>query len=208
MITDSSTSLQRSFCRAQSLVEIDLVSTHLRSLDVCTYDQLPSLRRLYLMNNPLHCSCDLFYLKYGDIYRILLKDGNGFDRRHSDVDVYLDRWITRIELRRHLEKSHARGDFHRLPIELSLFARCATPKQWSGKEISNISGIFSQCQQRWSNIEQECQNYCQLENETSDKPIQTILSKASRTYLFPIHLFIFTVVFHLRVSFCFAGDVC
>ncbi|UJR33811.1 hypothetical protein I4U23_021235 [Adineta vaga] len=158
-LSDSSHSLQRTFCHAHSLIEIDLVSTHLRTLDVCTYDQLPSLRRLYLMNNPLHCSCDLFYLKYGDIYRVLLTDDNG------DIDLYLDRWISRPELRRHLENSHARGDFHRLPIELSLFARCATPKQWSGREVGNISGIFTQCQQRWSMIEEECQNYCQLEQE-------------------------------------------
>jgi hypothetical protein len=165
LLTDSEHSLQRTFCRANSLIEIDLVSTHLRSLDVCTYDQIPSLHRLYLMNNPLHCTCDLFYLKYGDVYRVLLTDGNGFDRVPTDIDAYLDRWISRSELRPHLEKSHIRGDFHRLPIELSLFARCATPKQWSGREISNITGIFKQCQQRWSNIEEECQNYCQLDDE-------------------------------------------
>ncbi|CAF2335238.1 unnamed protein product [Rotaria sp. Silwood2] len=165
MMNDSYHSLQRTFCRAHSLIEIDLVSTHLRSLDVCTYDQIPSLRRLYLMNNPLHCTCDLFYLKYGDIYRVLLTDGNGIDRVHTDIDTYLDRWISRPELRRHLDKAHARGDFYRLPIELSLFARCATPKQWFGREIGNITGIFTQCQQRWSYIQKECQNYCQLDKE-------------------------------------------
>jgi hypothetical protein len=117
------------------------------------------------MNNPLHCTCDLFYLKYGDIYRVLLTDENGMDRKHSDIDEYLDRWISRPELRRHLEKSHARGDFHRLPIELSLFARCATPKQWFGREIGNITGMFTQCQQRWFAIEEECENYCQLDNQ-------------------------------------------
>ena len=164
--TDTNENLQRTFCQAHSLVEIDLVSTQLRSLDVCTYDQIPSLRRLYLMNNPLHCSCDLFYLKYGDVYRVLLTDGNGLDRIHTDVDGYLDRWISRPELRRHLEKSQARGDFHRFPIELSLFARCATPKSWSGREIDNITGVFSQCQERWSIIEEQCQNYCQLETKT------------------------------------------
>jgi len=178
LITDSHVSLQRTFCRAHSLIEIDLVSTHLRTLDVCTYDQLPSLRRLYLMNNPLHCTCDLFYLKYGDIYRVLLTDENGMDRKHSDIDEYLDRWISRPELRRHLEKSHARGDFHRLPIELSLFARCATPKQWFGREIGNITGMFTQCQQRWFAIEEECENYCQLDNEiqTAATTIDTISS--------------------------------
>lgn len=164
--TNVNNNLQRTFCQAHSLVEIDLVSTQIHSLDVCTYDQIPSLRRLYLMNNPLDCSCDLFYLKYGDVYRVLLTDGNGFDRIHADVDGYLDRWITRPELRRHLEKSNARGDFHRFPIELSLFARCATPKAWSGREIDNITGVFSQCQERWSIIEEQCQNYCQVETSS------------------------------------------
>lgn len=173
--------LQRTFCQANSLIEIDLVSTNLRSLDVCTYDQIPSLRRLYLMNNPLHCTCDLFYLKYGDIYRILLKDGNGFDRQHTDIDLYLDRWISRIELRRHLEKAYLHGEFHRLPIELSLFARCATPKQWFGKEIGNITGVFTQCQQRWSMIEHECQNYCQLNvNIRNSTRINNINSSGSK----------------------------
>ncbi|CAF0724388.1 unnamed protein product [Rotaria sordida] len=188
IINDSYHSLQRTFCHAHSLIEIDLVSTHLRSLDICTYDQIPSLRRLYLMNNPLHCSCDLFYLKYGDIYRVLLTDGNGIDRVHTDIDTYLDRWISRPELRRHLEKAYTRGDFYRLPIELSLFARCATPKQWSGREIGNITGIFTQCQQRWSNIEQECQNYCQL-----DKKLQISMTTIKHTSSGSIHFNLFVV---------------
>jgi hypothetical protein len=146
------------------------------------------------MNNPLHCSCDLFYLKYGDIYRVLLTDGNGFDRIHTDIDSYLDRWISRPELRRHLEKSNARGDFHRLPIELSLFARCATPKQWSGREIGNITGIFAQCQQRWSYIEQECQNYCQLNNEIDTSTI-IMNSSSSRSIIDSI------VFYSIRICF-------
>lgn len=170
---ESETTLQRTFCRANSLVEIDLVGTHLRSLDVCTYDQVPSLRRLYLMNNPLDCTCDLFYLKYGDIYRVLLTDGNGIDREHSNVDGYLDRWINRPELRRHLEMSYERGDFHRLPIELSLFARCATPEHWQGREISNITGIFLQCQHRWSQLEDQCHNYCQLNQDDIETSLTT-----------------------------------
>jgi hypothetical protein len=194
--TDSYHILKRTFCRAPSLIEIDLVSTHLRSLDVCTYDQIPSLRRLYLMNNPLHCTCDLFYLKYGDIYRVLLTDGNGFDRINTDIDAYLDRWISRIELRRHLEKSYARGDFHRLPIELSLFARCATPKQWSGREISNITGIFTQCQQRWSTIQQECLNYCQLDNEI---PTSTIIINNSSSGSIRNNLFSILLIFCLHI---------
>lgn len=179
--------LQRTFCQAHSLVEIDLVSTQIRSLDVCTYDQIPSLRRLYLMNNPLHCSCDLFYLKYGDVYRVLLTDGNGFDRMHTDVDGYLDRWISRPELRRHLEKSNSRGDFHRFPIELSLFARCATPKLWTGREIDNITGIFSQCQERWSIIEEQCQNYCQFDG----KNIHHSNSSSSKSMAFSLFYLLF-----------------
>jgi hypothetical protein len=201
--TDSTPSLQRTFCRAHSLIEIDLVSTQLRSLDVCTYDQLPSLRRLYLMNNPLHCSCDLFYLKYGDIYRVLLSDGNGIDRTHTNIDTYLDRWISRPELRRHLEMSYARGDFHRLPIELSLFARCATPKQWSGREISNITGIFNQCEQRWSNIEQECENYCQLNNDIQISSVTkmktTSVGILQYDFLFIIRLYSILLIFFLYV---------
>ncbi|CAF0881619.1 unnamed protein product [Adineta steineri] len=202
-ITNSRPNLQQTFCHAHSLVEIDLVSTNLRTLDVCTYDQLPSLRRLYLMNNPLDCTCDLFYLKYGDIYRVLLTDENGLDRIHPDIDVYLDRWISRPELRRHLEKSHARGDFHRLPIELSLFARCATPEQWYDREIGNISGIFTQCQQRWFTIQEECQNYCQLDNEiqTSTMIINSISSSLMQYKLFSVQLcFILFVFFSLYVS--------
>jgi hypothetical protein len=199
MITDSYHILQRTFCRAQSLIEIDLVSTHLRSLDVCTYDQIPSLRRLYLMNNPLHCTCDLFYLKYGDIYRVLLTDGNGFDRLHTDVDTYLDRWISRVELRRHLEKSYTNGDFHRLPIELSLFARCATPKQWSEREISNITGIFAQCQERWSTIEQECENYCQLDDEIQNS---TIIINSSSSVSIQYNLFFIRFYSFLLLVFC------
>ena len=173
--------LQRTFCRARSLLEIDLVGTQLQTLDVCTYDQLPSLRRLYLMNNPLDCTCDLFYLKYGDIYRVLLTDGNGIDRTRTNIDTYLDRWIARPELRRHLEIAHARGDFHRLPIELSLFARCATPHQWNGREINNITGVYELCQQRWSRIEQECGRYCQSDIEVRVSPtVVNTMSTASR----------------------------
>ncbi|CAF1094746.1 unnamed protein product [Rotaria magnacalcarata] len=200
-VNDSSHSLQRTFCRADSLIEIDLVSTHLRSLDVCTYDQVPSLQRLYLMNNPLHCTCDLFYLKYGDIYRVLLTDGNGVDRVHTDIDTYLDRWISRPELRRHLEKAHARGDFYRLPIELSLFARCATPKQWLGREIGNITGIFTQCQQRWSHIEQECQNYCQLDKqiEASMTTIKNTSLRSIQSSSFFVELYFVVLAFRLCI---------
>ena len=192
-LTDSSHSLQRTFCHAHSLVEIDLVSTHLRTLDVCTYDQLPSLRRLYLMNNPLHCTCDLFYLKYGDIYRVLLRDEN------TDIDVYLDRWISKPELRRHLEKSYALGNFHRLPIELSLFARCATPQQWFGREVGNISGIFTQCQQRWSMIDEECHDYCQLDSELQTSSM-TINKTTSGCRLLSVQLY--TLVFVFVFSTC------
>ena len=164
--TTMTNSLQRTFCYANSLIEIDLVGTNIHSLDICTYDQIPLLRHLYLMNNPLHCTCDLFYLKYGDIYRVLVTDGNGMNRLHTDVDKYLDRWISKPELRRHLQKSYARGDFRRLPIDLSVFARCATPEQWFDHEIMNITGLFRQCRQRWFNIERECQNYCQFNRKT------------------------------------------
>ncbi len=150
--------LKQTFCGTNSLIEIDLVSTNIHSLDICTYHQIPSLRRLYLMNNPLDCTCDLFYLKYGDVYRILSIEENEFDQ----IDIYLNRWISRPELRRHLEKAFTYGDLSRLPIDLSSFARCATPKQWSGYEIDNITGIYSQCRHRWLTIEQECQNYCQF----------------------------------------------
>jgi hypothetical protein len=163
--TDGKHSLERAFCQANALIEIDLVSTDLRSLDVCTYDQVRSLRRLYLMNNPLDCTCDLFYLKYGDVYRVLLTDSNGNRREHRHIDAYLDRWITKPELRRHLEVSYERGSFHRLPIELSLFSRCATPKQWQGRELTNITGIFALCQQRWSELDHECENYCQVDRD-------------------------------------------
>ena len=190
---ENNENLQRTFCQAHSLVEIDLVSTQIRSLDVCTYDQIPSLRRLYLMNNPLHCSCDLFYLKYGDVYRVLLTDGNGFDRMHTDVDGYLDRWISRPELRRHLEKSNSQGDFHRFPIELSLFARCATPKIWAGREIDNITGIFSQCQERWSIIEEQCQNYCQLDS----KNIHHSNRSSSKSFRISLFFLLFEFLFFL-----------
>jgi hypothetical protein len=156
------TNLTRTFCGTRSLMEIDLVSTNIQSLDICTYHQISSLRRLYLMNNPLDCTCDLFYLKYGDVYRAI--DGNGIDQTYKNIDLYLNRWISRPELRRQLEKAHARGDFSHLPIELSLFARCATPTQWNGYEIDNITGIYNQCRQRWVVIEQECRNYCQVKN--------------------------------------------
>jgi hypothetical protein len=151
--------LKQTFCGVHSLIEIDLVSTNIHSLDICTYHQIPSLRRLYLMNNPLDCTCDLFYLKYGDVYRLLSIEEN-------NIDIYLNRWISRPELRRHLEKAFIQGDISRLPIDLSSFARCTTPEQWNGYEIENITGIYSECRYRWLNIEEECQNYCQLTNPT------------------------------------------
>ena len=54
--------------------------------------QIPSLRRLYLMNNPLDCTCDLFYLKYGDVYRILSIEENQFDQMliFTLIDGYQD----------------------------------------------------------------------------------------------------------------------
>ena len=196
-MTGTNRSLQRTFCGARALVELDLVSTHLRSLDVCTYDQVPSLRQLYLMNNPLDCTCDLFYLKYGDIYRVLLTDGNGVDREHTNIDRYLDRWITRPELRRHLEISYERGDFHRLPIELSLFARCATPTHWQGREISNITGIYEQCRQRWSELEEECHDYCQSDQELSIPITRTSVISVATTRFVSWYSLLFVVVFHL-----------
>ncbi len=164
---NSNYSLKRTFCGARSLVEIDLVSSNIHSLDICSYYQISSLRRLYLMNNPLDCTCELFYLKYGDIYRLLLDDGNGIDQTDINIDTYLSRWISRPELRRHLEKAHERGDFYRLPIELSLFARCATPEEWNGYEIDNITGIYRQCRYRWLTVEDECRNYCQIKPRTA-----------------------------------------
>ncbi|CAF3793598.1 unnamed protein product [Adineta steineri] len=166
----SNYSLKRTFCGARSLVEIDLVSTNIRSLDVCTYYQISSLRRLYLMNNPLHCTCDLFYLKYGDIYRLLSNNKNEIDNeQYANIDIYLNRWVSKLELRRHLEKAHERGDFYRFPIELSSFARCATPKKWHKYEINNITGIYKQCRHRWLTIEHDCQDYCQVGVETTVK---------------------------------------
>jgi hypothetical protein len=150
--------LKRTFCGTRSLIEIDLVSTNIHSLDICTYHQISSLRHLYLMNNPLDCTCDLFYLKYGDIYRVLSINENEVDQ----IDIYLNRWISRPELRRHLERAFIHGDLSRLPIDLSSFARCQTPKQWNGYEIDNITGIYRQCRHRWLAIEEECRNYCQL----------------------------------------------
>jgi hypothetical protein len=167
------TNLKRTFCAARSLIEIDLVSTNIHSLDICTYHQIPSLRRLYLMNNPLHCTCDLFYLKYGDIYRILSIDGNGLEQTYRNIDIYLNRWISRPELRRHLEKAFNHGDLARLPIDLSAFARCSTPKEWNGYEIENITGIYTQCRNRWVMIEQECQNYCQLKSPRTSSSISS-----------------------------------
>ena len=174
------TNLTRTFCGTRSLNEIDLVSTNIQSLDICTYHQIPSLRRIYLMNNPLDCTCDLFYLKYGDIYRVI-------DQTYSNVDMYLNRWISRPELRRHLEKAHARGDFSHLPIELSLFARCATPNQWNGYEIDNITGIYNQCRNRWEIIEQECRNYCQIKNFI-DISLTTQTSGSSTFRKYDFHL--------------------
>jgi hypothetical protein len=111
--------------------------------------------------------------------------------------MYLNRWISRPELRRHLEKAHARGDFSHLPIELSLFARCATPNQWSGYEIDNITGIYNQCRNRWEIIEQECRNYCQIENFIKiSLTTQTSGSSNFRKYDFHlISLIIFMVIF-------------
>ena len=151
--------LKRIFCGTSSLIEIDLVGSGVRSLDVCTYHQIPSLRRLYLMNNPLDCTCDLFYLKYGDIHRVLSVNGN--------IDVHLNRWIFRPELRRHLEKAFNNGDLSRLPIDLSSFARCTTPEEWSGYEINNITEIYNQCRYRWLTIENECRNYCEFKSSCS-----------------------------------------
>ncbi|CAF3640082.1 unnamed protein product, partial [Rotaria sp. Silwood2] len=76
----------------------------------------------------------------------------------------LNHWIKRPELRRHLEYAFTRGDIQRLPIELSLFARCTTPKQWNGYDIDNITNIYNQCKYRWINIEKQCQNYCLFNN--------------------------------------------
>ncbi|UJR13490.1 hypothetical protein I4U23_000504 [Adineta vaga] len=151
---NTSLPLKQTFCGVKSLVEIDLVSSNIHSLDICTYYHISSLRQLYLMNNPLDCTCDLFYLKYGDIYRLLLGNKNDFNQQN-----YLNDWITRIELRRHLEKAYERGDFHRFPIDLSAFARCKTPKEWKGYEINNITGIYQQCRHQWSIIEEKCRNY-------------------------------------------------
>ncbi|CAF1272798.1 unnamed protein product [Rotaria sp. Silwood1] len=152
--------LKQTFCGTKSLIEIDLVNTNLKTLDICTYHQIPTLRRLYLMNNPLDCTCDLFYLKYGDIYRLLINHLNNSDQINQNMDIYLNHWISRPELRRHLENAFIRGDIQRLPIELSLFARCQTPKQYNGYEIDNITGIYNQCIYRWIDIEQQCKNYC------------------------------------------------
>ena len=86
------------------------------------------------MNNPLDCTCDLFYLKYGDLYRLLSRDGND-----------LDRWISRPELRKHLERAFIYGDLSRLPIDLSSLARCSTPLKWHDYEVNkyyrNISSM-------------------------------------------------------------------
>jgi hypothetical protein len=112
------------------------------------------------MNNPLDCTCDLLYLKYGDIHRILSVD--------DQTDIYLNRWISRPELRRYLEKTFRNGDLSRLPIDLSSFARCTTPKKWYGYEINNITGIYSQCRYRWLTIENECRNYCELKTSSSN----------------------------------------
>jgi len=180
--------LKQTFCGTHSLIEIDLVSTNIHSIDICTYHQIPSLRRLYLMNNPLDCTCDLFYLKYGDVYRILSNNENQFDQ----IDIYLNRWISRPELRRHLEKAFIYGDLSRLPIDLSSFARCTTPKQWSGYEIDNITGIYSQCRHRWLTIEQECRNYCQLKT-----PMEfSVRSTSSRLCIqYNFHILILVIVF-------------
>ena len=191
-VNDSKARLKRTFCGARSLNEIDLISSQIRSLDTCTYSQLSSLRRLYLMNNPLHCTCDLLYLKYGDIYRVLLVDGNGIDQSHTNIDKYLNRWITRPELRRHLERAYARGDFTRLPVELSLFARCATPNRWSGHEVDNITQVYGQCQHRWTDIEQECQNYCQSDDHHNMTIVPVVASDA---FALTGHHFCFSVFF-------------
>ncbi|CAF1575786.1 unnamed protein product, partial [Adineta steineri] len=135
---------------------------------------------LYLMNNPLHCTCDLFYLKYGDIYRLLSNNKNEIDNeQYANIDIYLNRWVSKLELRRHLEKAHERGDFYRFPIELSSFARCATPKKWHKYEINNITGIYKQCRHRWLAIEHDCQNYCQVQNH-KEISLTTIRSISSR----------------------------
>lgn len=175
--------LKRTFCNINSLVEIDLVNSNIHSLDICTYYQLSSLRRLYLMSNPLDCTCDLFYLKYGDIYRLLSIDGNGRAQAMNKVDMQLNRWISRPELYRHLEKAFLRGDLARVPIDLSTFARCAKPKQWNGYEINNITGVYSQCRHRWSMISNECRDYCQEENLVEIISINSIGSRFSTAFL-------------------------
>lgn len=194
---DKSSPLRQTFCHANSLVEIDLVSTNIRSLDTCSYHHIPSLRRLYLMNNPLDCSCDLFSLKYGDIYRLLLENDHGLDTRYGNIENYLNRWITRLELRRHLEKAYERGDIHRFPIDLSPFARCSTPKRWTGYEIENITGIYKQCRRHWLSIEEKCRDYCQISNHS----ITTVRSLSSPTFqLNPLVVF-------LSISFLTTSDI-
>lgn len=188
----SNSSLKRSFCGAKSLIEIDLVNTNIHSLDVCTYHQIPSLRRLYLMDNPLDCTCDLFYLKYGDLYRLLLDNENDLDQKNVNIDIYLNRWISRPELRRHLEDAYTRGDLYRLPIELSLFARCTTPQEWNGYELDNITDIYNRCRHRWFAIQQECQNYCQIEHyeDISSATVKLFSSSSIQYGFYIIVLFI------------------
>ncbi|CAF0998531.1 unnamed protein product [Adineta ricciae] len=192
-----SASLHQTFCHANSLVEIDFVSANIRSLNTCSYYHIPSLRRLYLMNNPLDCSCDLFSLKYGDIYRLLLKSDHGLDTRHGNIENYLNRWITRLELRRHLEKAYERGDFHRFPIDLSSFARCSTPNRWAGHEIENITGIYKQCRRHWLSMEETCRDYCQISNHSTT----TVRSPSSPT------LQLNSFVFLLSISILTTSDI-
>ncbi|CAF1529993.1 unnamed protein product, partial [Rotaria sordida] len=191
--SNSNSTLTKTFCGANSLIEIDLVNTNINTLDICSYHQIPTLRRLYLMNNPLDCTCDLFYLKYGDIYRLLFVDSNDNYQTNINIDIYLNRWISRPELRRHLENSFLRGDIHRLPIDLSLFARCQTPIEWNGYELYNITGIYNQCKYRWFHIEQQCNNYCLINNhiELYHTNIKSISSTFIQYKLFFIGLIIF-----------------
>lgn len=153
--------LKQTFCSLQSIFEIDLVQTSIQTLDLCTFHQLPSLRRLYLMNNPLDCNCDLFYLRYGDLYRLLSR------LDWFDNDFHLNRWINQHQLRKYLELSYENGDLKRLPIDLSTLARCSSPNRWANYELNNITGIYQFCRKRWFDIDRQCENYCQITDNGS-----------------------------------------
>ncbi|CAF1540024.1 unnamed protein product [Didymodactylos carnosus] len=159
---DMSLPLQKTFCGAHSLSDIDLVSSNIQLLDVCNFDQLPSLKRLSLMDNPLYCSCSMFYLKYGDIYRLLLNKVYDDD---NQIDTNLEQWL-KPELRRHIDMAYIRGDLRRPPIEFSLFSRCAQPTEWKGLELVNITHVSKLCHQEWEAIENSCQTYCDQHDRT------------------------------------------